>query len=129
MREAVPKQTHMRNNEIVSFIARVSLASVVVAMLAAWATLAITVVSGLARAAGGPAAEQAGAAQPPAKLANLGSTRALEILPLVERNVTHFRHPRCVHPSPPQAHQMRLLNFASNQFPGSLFVEDCHEHV
>jgi hypothetical protein len=107
----------MRNNVSASVVARVSLASVLVGVLAAWATLAITVVSGPARAADGPAAEQAGAAQPPAKLANLGSTRALEILPLVERNVAHPRHPRCVHFSPPQAHQMRLLNFVSNQFP------------
>jgi hypothetical protein len=107
----------MRSNQSVSVIARASLASVMGAVLAAWATLAITVVSGLARAADGPAAEQAGAAQPPAKLANVGSTRALEILPLVERNVAHLRHPRCVHLSPPQAHQMRLPNCVSNQFP------------
>jgi hypothetical protein len=87
------------------------------AVLAAWATLPITVVSGSAKAADGPAAQQAGAAQPPAKLANLGSTRALEILPLVESNVAHLRHPGCTNLSPPQAHQMRLLNFVSNQFP------------
>jgi hypothetical protein len=84
----------MRSNQSVSVIVRVSLASVVGAVLAAWATLAITVVSGLARAADGSAAEQAGAAQPPAKLANLGSTCALELLPLVELNVAHLRHPR-----------------------------------
>ena len=79
----------MRNNQSVSFIARVSLASVVVAVLAAWATLAITVVSNPAGAADGPAAQQTGATQPPAKLANLGSTRTLEILPLVDWNVAH----------------------------------------
>jgi hypothetical protein len=107
----------MRNNQSVPAIVLVSLASVMVAVLAVWATLAITVVSGPARAADGPAAQQAGAAQPPAKLANVGSTRALEILLLVERNVAHLRHPRCVHLSPPQAHQMRLLNVVSNQFP------------
>jgi hypothetical protein len=110
-------ETHVQNNESVSIIARVSLAPVVFAMLAAWATLAITVVSGPVTAADGPAAEQPGAAQPPAKLANLGSTHALDILPLVERNVTHLRHPRRINLSPPQAHQMRLLDFVSNQFP------------
>lgn len=77
----------MRNNESVSVIGRVSLASVVAAVLAAWATLAITVASGPAGAADGPPTQQTQAAQPLAKLGNVGSTRTLEILPLVDWNV------------------------------------------
>jgi 7,8-dihydropterin-6-yl-methyl-4-(beta-D-ribofuranosyl)aminobenzene 5'-phosphate synthase len=56
-------------------------------VLGAWTTLAISLASGPADAADGPPVRQAQAAQPLVKLGNVGSTRTLEILPLVDWNV------------------------------------------
>jgi 7,8-dihydropterin-6-yl-methyl-4-(beta-D-ribofuranosyl)aminobenzene 5'-phosphate synthase len=79
----------MRTSECGSIVRQVSLTSVAAMALAAWAAVVLTVVSGPAGAADVPAAQEVGAGQPPAKLTNLGSTRALEILPLVDWNVAH----------------------------------------
>jgi metal-dependent hydrolase (beta-lactamase superfamily II) len=51
--------------------------------------LALTAASLPASAADGPATQQAGAAQLPARLSNVGATRTLEILPLVDWNVAN----------------------------------------
>ena len=51
--------------------------------------LALTAASPPAGAAEGPSAQQVGAGQPPARLAGVGSTRTLEILPLVDWNVAN----------------------------------------
>ena len=77
----------MKEDACTSVVWRVSLASIMAAVLAAWATLAITVTSAPAGATDVSSSQQTLTAQQLAELRNVGSTRALEILPLVDWNV------------------------------------------